>query len=89
MTFDELLKKLSESKHYYTFKVEFRLPEQWDNKKNRERFEQAIYRAFMDAFPDGVEIINRGLYFRGAVCCGTDQTLACQDGKGGWSLNDG
>lgn len=89
---DNLLKRnpfLARDKKYpYTFKVEFLLPEPWDNEKNRDRFEQAIYRAFMDAFPDSVEIINRGLYFAGAIENGHEQALARQNEKGEWVLND-
>lgn len=88
---DDLLKDWfhHEKKHPYTFKVEFLLPEPWDNDKNRERFESAIYQAFMDAFPDGVEIVNRGLYFAGALMAGHEQTLARQKENGEWVLNDG
>ena len=71
----------TEKKYSYTFKVEFLLPEPWDNDKNRERFENAIYHAFMDAFPDGVDIINRGLYLVGAIQEGHEQTLARQNEK--------
>lgn len=75
-------------KHPYTLKVEFLLPEPWDNDKNQERFENAIYQAFMDAFPDGVEIVNRGLYSVGAIETEHEQTLARQNEKGEWVLND-
>lgn len=54
------------NKYPYTFECEFLLPEPWDNEKNRERFEDAILKAFIEAFPNGVDIINRTLYFTGA-----------------------
>ena len=87
---DNLLKKrnfLPSKKRYpYTFKCEFLLPEPWDNEKNRERFEISIIHAFMEAFPDGVDIINRGLYFTGAIEAGHEQTLAMQDDTGKWTI---
>lgn len=88
---DNLLKRNlflnTEKKYPYTFKAEFLLPEPWDNEKNRERFEQAIYHAFMEAFPDGVTIINRGLYFTGAIQEGHEQTLARRNEKGEWEIH--
>ncbi len=78
----------TEKKYPYTFKAEFMLSEPWDNEKNRERFEQAIYHAFAEAFPDGVAIINQGLYFVGAIQEGHEQTLARQNNKCEWVLND-
>ena len=53
------------NKYLYTFKCEFLLSEPWDNEKNRERFENCSLKAFREAFPNGVDIINRVLYFAG------------------------
>ena len=74
-------------KYPYTFKVEFLLPEPWDNDSNREKFENAILNAFMEAFPDGVELVNKGLYFAGAIQEGHEQTLARQTENGEWVIN--
>lgn len=78
---------LPKNKYPYTFKCEFLLPEPWDNEKNRERFEDAIFKAFMEAFPNGVDIINRGLYFAGSIQTGHEKTLACQDEEGEWCIH--